>query len=131
MRGAVRWLVVIVIIAIAVRYTLPRLKLHRASTTTESHSSCASAADRASETWGSGLHRFANPPYDIAAWNDFRANVESQISEAEKCESVRGAMRDLRALVGECDTAIRNGSPPPSDFVQRQEAIDNAIAAAK
>jgi hypothetical protein len=40
-------------------------------------------------------------------------------------------MSDLRTLVSECDTAIRNGSPPPSDMVQRQEAIDNAIAAAK
>ena len=129
MRGALRWLVVLVIVAIAVKYTLPRFR--HTTSAAPPQSSCAGAAERASETWGSGLHRFANPPYDIAAWSDFRANVEAQISEAEKCESVRGPMRDLRALVDECDTAIRNGSPPPSDFVQRQEAIDNAIAAAR
>ena len=130
MRGALRWLVVIVAIAIAAKYAIPRLK-PLGTTTSVSKGSCAGAAERASETWGSGLHRFANPPYDIAAWSDFRSNVDAQITEAEKCESVRPAMHDLRALVDECDTAIRNGSPPPADFVQRQEAIDNAIAAAK
>ena len=128
MRGALRWLVVIVIVAIAVKYTLPRFR-HTAPDS-QPQASCAAAAARASETWGSGLHRFANPPYDIAAWSDFKATVDGQITEAEKCESVQAPMRDLRALVAECDTAIRNGTPPPSDFVQRQEAIDNAIAAA-
>ena len=36
-------------------------------------------------------------------------------------------MRDLRALVSDLDTAVRNGSPPPSDAVQRQESIDRQI----
>ena len=36
-------------------------------------------------------------------------------------------MRDLRSLLSDLDSAIRNGSAPPSDLVQRQEAIDKQI----
>ena len=39
-------------------------------------------------------------------------------------------MRDLRSLVAEMDSSLRGGLPPPSDLVQRQEAIDNAISSA-
>ena len=135
----IKVLVAILIIGIVVKYTLPRLKRHSTPATTDTHASCGAAAARASETWGSGLRRFVNPPYDIAAWGDFRGSVDAQISAADSacncgtpsCDSVRGALRDLRNLVGEFDTAIRNGSSPPSDAVQRQEAIDDTIAAAK
>ena len=97
-------------------------------------SSCVRSAERASETWGSGLRQFANPPYDLAAWSSFRGNVESSIASAESdcgctaesCAKARAAMRDLRSLVSALDSTIRNGSDS-SDFVQRQEAIDNQI----
>jgi hypothetical protein len=97
--------------------------------------SCTGSARRASEAWGSGLHRFVNPPYDVDAWSAFRGEVESKISQSESecgcssesCTKVRGALRDLRSLVSELDTAIRSGSPPPSDAVQRQESIDRQI----
>ena len=97
-------------------------------------SACVSGAERASEQWGSGLHQFANPPADLSAWATFRGNVDSSINaaeagcdcQAESCEKVRSAMRDLRALVNDADATIRNGSSA-SDFVQRQEAIDNRI----
>jgi len=39
-------------------------------------------------------------------------------------------MSDLRSLVSEMDSSLRSGSPPPSDLVQRQEAIDTKIEAA-
>ena len=97
-------------------------------------SSCVRSAERASETWGSGLSRFVHPPYDAGAWSSFRGSVESQINAAEldcdcrkeSCDKAREAMRDLRALVNDLDSTIRNGSSA-SDFVQRQEAIDNRI----
>jgi hypothetical protein len=97
--------------------------------------SCTGSAARASEAWGNGLHRFVNPPYDVDAWSTFRSEVEGKISQSESecgcssesCTKVRGALRDLRALVSELDTAIRSGSPPPGDAVQRQESIDRQI----
>src|SRR5437764_260192 len=100
---------------------------------------CASLAAGASETWGSGVGRFANPPYDMAAWDDFRSRVETGARRAQEkclcgdaaCNSAKSAMSDLRGLVSEMDSALRSGSPPPSDLVQRQEAIDNAINAAR
>lgn len=100
---------------------------------------CAQYAERASNTWGSGLGRFVNPPYDTAVWGDFRSRVTEAIALAETqclcaeegCRKVREAMSDLRSLVTEMDTAIRNGTPPPSDAVQRQERIDNMIEAAR
>jgi hypothetical protein len=39
-------------------------------------------------------------------------------------------MHELRSLISDMDTSIRNGSPPPSDAVQRQESIDRQIEAA-
>jgi hypothetical protein len=39
-------------------------------------------------------------------------------------------MSDLLNLVGEFDSSIRNGSSPPDNAVQRQEAIDTKIEAA-
>ena len=101
--------------------------------------SCVSAASAASDTWGSGVGHFANPPYDMSAWDDFRGRVESQARRAEEnclcgdaaCSKAKSAMSDLRSLVAEMDTSLRSGSPPPSDLVQRQEAIDNAINSAR
>ena len=100
---------------------------------------CTSAASAAGDTWGSGVGRFANPPYDMSAWDDFRSRVEDQARRAQDrclcseaaCTTARNAMGDLRSLVSEMDTALRSGSPPPSDLVQRQEAIDNAINSAR
>ena len=101
--------------------------------------SCASAAAAAADTWGSGVGRFANPPYDTTAWDEFRSRVEKQARQAEErclcgdaaCNTAKGAMSDLRGLISEMDSALRSGSPPPSDLVQRQEAIDNAINSAR
>ena len=100
---------------------------------------CAQYAERASNTWGSGLGRFVNPPYDMAAWGELRSRVSEAIGLAEAqclcaeegCRKVREAMGDLRSLVGDMDNSIRNGTPPPGDVVQRQERIDNMIEAAK
>jgi len=136
-----KWIIVIVLAIVAWKYGLPWVKEHmRGSVATSSspESSCTTTAQHASEIWGSGLHRFANPPYDIAAWSDFRSGVESEIAKAQtecrcsqqSCETTRGAMSDLRSLVSEFDTAIRNGSPPPDNAVQRQESIDTTIETA-
>jgi len=116
---------------------------HSTSTATSASSSpaqeCAAAAAAAGETWGSGVGRFANPPYDTAAWDEFRTRVDQQARRAQEkclcgdnaCNTAKSAMSDLRGLVSEMDSALRSGSPPPSDLVQRQEAIDNAINSAK
>jgi len=136
-----KWIIVIVLAIVAWKYALPWAKQHlqgSAAATSSPESSCTSTAQHASEIWGSGLHRFANPPYDMAAWSDFRSGVESEIAKAQtecrcsqqSCETVRGAMSDLRGLVSEFDTAIRNGSPPPDNAVSRQESIDTALETA-
>jgi hypothetical protein len=109
------------------------------STTASAGDSCVELAEHASEVWGSGLARFANPPYDLGAWGEFRTRVDVAIAKAESqcncsdesCTKPRRAMEDLRMLVSECDGSIRGGTSPPSDMVQRQEQIDNAINAAR
>lgn len=137
----VKWVIIIVLVIFAWKYAIPwakqQIQGHSASTVTASNS-CTTAAQKASETWGSGLSHFVNPPYDLAAWSSFQSDVESKISSAESecraasqsCETARSAMTDLRGLVSEMDSAIRNGSSPPDNAVQRQEAIDTKIEAA-
>lgn len=130
------------IIAVAILFFVWKLagpmikeKTRLTKTVGASDSGCVSSAQRASNAWGDGLGRFVNPPYDLDSWTGFKGSVESKISNAESecscaaesCQRVRTAMRDLRGLVGDLDNAIRSGSPPPGDAVQRQEAIDNTI----
>ena len=117
-------------------------KQHPGSSSTASSSSsddsCISAARSAADAWGSGIGRFANPPYDLNAWGDFKSAVDSRARDAqskcscdaESCTTAKTALNDLMALANDLDTSIRNGSPPPSDLVQRQEAIDNGINSA-
>ena len=130
-------LILIVIVAIAwYAWTHYHQKTNTVATAGASASeSCVAAASAAADTWGSGIGHFANPPYDTSAWDDFRNRVETQARHAEEnclcgdaaCVKAKGAMSDLRSLVAEMDTSLRSGSPPPSDLVQRQEAIDNAL----
>jgi hypothetical protein len=101
--------------------------------------SCVTAAAAASDMWGSGIGHFANPPYDLTAWDEFRAGVEQRarsaegkcLCAAESCTTAKTALNDLRSLASELDGTLRSGSPPPSDLVQRQETIDNAINSAR
>ena len=137
MSRVVKIVVVIAVLYAAWKYGLPWLQRQQSggSSTQTAQSGCPAAAARASEAWGSGLHSFVNPPYDLAAWSSFRDGVESKISSAESecscgsasCDKAKAAMRDLRSLSSDLDSAIRNGSPPPSDLAQRQEAIDKQI----
>jgi hypothetical protein len=145
-RAAVKLLVVVIVAALAWKYISPSLKRPPAAATAAAtaavvplqRSSCVENAAAASETWGSGLHTFVNPPYDVDAWSTFRSGVESKISAAESActgsessDKVKAAMTDLRALIGELDTAIRTGGAPQSDLVQRQESIDQSIEQAR
>ena len=135
----VKLVVVAAIVFAAWKYVVPWVKKQGGSGPAETvvaggGASCVRSAERASETWGSGLRQFVNPPYDANAWSGFRGRVESGINAAEaecdcradSCEKARSAMRDLRALVNDMDSTVRTGSSA-SDFVQRQEAIDNRI----
>jgi len=140
MNKLVKLIVVAVVLYLAWRHGLPWLKENFSSTKSSSapattQGSCTQLASAASEAWGRGLHQFVNPPYDLNAWSSFRQDVESKISNAESecncssesCGKVKSAMRDLRSLVSDLDSAIRSGSAPPSDAVQRQEAVDRQI----
>jgi hypothetical protein len=106
---------------------------------TSANESCVSTAERASEVWGSGLREFINPPFDLAAWEDFRSRTQQAIESAEQkctcgeksCATARQAMSELRALIFDMDGSIRSGSPPPAGAVQRQEAVDNALESAR
>ena len=137
----IKWVVILVIIFFGWKYAVPWAKKQMQGHTTAAASadnSCTTAAQAASETWGSGLHSFVNPPYDLGAWTSFRDGVEKKIAIAESecrascqsCDLARGAMSDLKNLVAGLDAAITNGSAIPDDAVQRQEAIDTKIEAA-
>jgi len=139
----VRWIVVVAVIFVAWKYGLPWVKEKTShssgATQVTTDSSCLSIADRAAETWGSGIGKFANPPYDMSAWSAFSASVNSQIvatevacgCASESCAKVQSAMKDLHSLVSDLDSAIRSGQPPNGDIVQRQAAIDAQLDTAR
>jgi hypothetical protein len=137
----IKWVVIIALAAFAWIYALPWAKKQiqgHAAPAAVADSTCITAAQHASETWGSGLHRFVNPPYDLGEWGRFRTDIETQIAAAnaacressQSCDMARDAMRDLQSLVANLDNSITSGSAPPDDAVQRQEAIDTKIEVA-
>ena len=105
------------------------------TTGTSASTNCVFEARAASDYWGGTIGRFANPPYDMQAWDNFKAMVDGRIGRAgekcsceeDACKLGRQAMDELRGLVSDMDTSIRTSAPPPMDVVQRQEKIDNAI----
>jgi len=137
----VTWAIVIAIIVLVWTKALPWWKEHHGAPATETSAAetCVTAAAAAGDMWGSGVGRFANPPYDLAGWDGFRSRVEREARRAQDrclcgdqtCNTANKAMADLRGLIAEMDSSLRSGSPPPSDLVQRQEAIDNAINSAR
>ena len=142
-RTLIKLVIVAVIVVVIWKKGVPWWNAHQSTTTTTTSSSssdnaCVSLAESASETWGSSIGHFVNPPYDLAAWDDFRSRVEQRTRSADdkcscaadSCTTAKAAMNDLRALVQEMDRSIHEGTPPPSDAVQRQESIDNAINSA-
>ena len=135
-------LAVIVVVALLIwKKGVPWWESHhgRPTAAATAGGSCVELAEHASESWGSGIGRFANPPYDLGAWGEFRSRVDAAIARAESqcacedesCRKSRQAMGDLRALVSDLDGSIRNGTAPPDGIVQRQEQIDNTINAAR
>src|SRR5215212_10266509 len=135
----VKLLVLVAVVFVAWKYVVPMVKsagsrgnTGTGRTVSSGSGACVQSAGRASEEWGSGLRQFANPPYDSMAWSTFRGRVESKIGAAERdcgcsgasCEKARDAMHDLRGLVSDFESTISKGSDA-SDFVQRQESIDN------
>lgn len=140
----IKWVLIAAVLFVAWKVVVPWVLKEtgaaksRVSSGAASDNSCVRSAEEASETWGRGLGRFVNPPYDLAAWSTFRGEVEAKISESESlcgcveesCVKTRAALGDLRALVLDLDGAITTGGSPPGDVVQRQESIDNRIAEA-
>jgi hypothetical protein len=138
----VKWAAILALVLVVVKVVVPWVREQGAGTLGRAGGApsgegdaCTAAAQRASETWGRSLRQFVNPPYDPSAWGSFRGDVDSQIRTAERacacmelsCKKTQAAMRTLRDLVSEMDTAIRNGSAPPADLVQRQESVDSQI----
>jgi hypothetical protein len=140
-RTLIKLVVIAAIVVVIWKKGVPWWNAHQSTTTattSSSDSACVTLAESASETWGSSIGRFVNPPYDLAAWDEFRSRVEQRIRSADdkcscaadSCTTAKAAMNDLRSLVQEMDRSIHDGTPPPSDAVQRQESIDNAINSA-
>lgn len=141
----VQLIIVAAVIWFVVTKGLPWWKSHQGSSSSSAaglnstDTTCVSNAEAASESWGSGISRYANPPYDLNAWDGFRGDVERKIRAAESkcscssdsCTKVRQAMAELRGVIAESDSAIKGNGAPPSDMVQRQELIDNAINEAR
>ncbi len=141
MNNALKFIVALVIVAVAWKFGGPWVKEHLgtpASTSKSSDNSCVAAAESASERWGSGVTRFS-PPYDVAAWESFRSDVDSRIGTAERkcscsldsCVKTRQALSEMRSLLNETDSMVRGNSEPPAGLVQRQEEIDATISAAR
>ena len=143
MKGLIKLAVVVVIVWLIWKKGVPWWEANHGGSakpaTASAGQSCVELAEKASNDWGSGIGRFANPPYDLTAWGEFRTRTDAAIAHAqsqcacdeESCRKVRQAMSDLRTLVSELDSSIRAGTPPPDGLVQRQEQIDNTINAAR
>ena len=139
----VKWLVILALIFFVWKMAMPWIQKKSAPAAAQSGQAadtpCVRAAAEASERWGSGLSRFASTTSETTEWQTFRGMAEGRIGSAESacgcdtpsCAKARDALRDLRGIVSDMDSALRSGSAPPGDVVQRQEAVDNTINEAR
>lgn len=137
----VKWVLILGVIFFIWKYVIPYANSPITSTVpgAGADTPCVQAAAQASESWGSGLGRFVNPPHDNTAWSVFRGTVEGRIGAAERacgcvarsCEMARKAMSDLRGIVSDVDSAFRSNTGPPEDIVRRQESVDTQIDLAR
>ena len=88
-RTLIKLIIVAAIVVVIWKKGLPWWNAHQlptATATSSSDNTCVSLAESASETWGSSIGRFVNPPSDLAAWDDFRSRVEQRVRSADgKC----------------------------------------------
>lgn len=97
---------------------------------------CVVAAKQANDSFGSRVGSFTN---NTSGWDSFKSEMDSRISSAqskcscsdEACTHAVEAMNELSAMVNDMDSAVRSGSGVPTDLVQRQERVDQALEAAQ
>jgi hypothetical protein len=107
---------------------------------TATKTSCVPGAQKAFDLWGNKVRSLTMmpPPIDVNEWSALRDDVDASISaaesgcdcELESCTKSREALSELRSIITEMDSTVRNGSPPPSDLVQRQGEVDTKLDSA-
>jgi hypothetical protein len=135
-------LIIVAAVVLAIwKYVLPYVTRNQPASSSSERTSpatnCLFEARAANNYWGSNISRF-NGTVDRQAWGEFKSHLEDRISRAERkcfcnddpCMRAKGAMAELRTLASEWDSAAQSGGSAPSDTVQRQESIDNALNAA-
>ena len=113
---------------------------HAATAKPESTSpaiNCVFEARRANDYWSSRIGSFTN---STQGWDAFKSEMDSRLSAADSkcscsdaaCTKSTEAMNELRTMLSEVDAAERNGGGGmPTDLVQRQERVDQALDAAR
>ena len=97
---------------------------------------CVFEARQANDYFGSRIGGFTN---NTSGWDSFKSEIDTRVSSAESkctcgdnaCRRANEAMSELRAMVNDMDSAVRSNSGVPTDLVQRQERVDQALDAAK
>src|SRR5215210_7764929 len=103
MKAFIQIIVVVVIAFLIFKWWKNHQSKPTAAAGVSASQECAAAAGAAGDTWGSGVGRFANPPFDAAAWDEFRSRVETQARQAQErclcgdaaCNTAKSAMSDL------------------------------------
>ncbi len=97
---------------------------------------CVFEARQANDYFGSRVGSFTNSTSD---WDSFKSEMDSRISNArskcscgdQACTKASEAMDELSAMLTDMDSSVRGGNGVPTDLVQRQERVDQALDAAK
>lgn len=100
---------------------------------------CVDLASRANDTFGRGITRFANPPYDSADWMRFGGEVQNRMREAEAacvcaddaCRDAGQAMSELGNLVQQMDGMVRGSADTVVNPAFTQERIDDLLNQAR
>jgi len=97
---------------------------------------CLFEARQANEFFGSRIGSFTN---NTTGWDTFKTEMDAKLSGADAkcscgddaCKSAADAINQLRSMVNDMDSAVRSNSGVPTDLVQRQERVDQALDAAQ
>ncbi len=103
-----------------------------------SQTHCLPAAERASDTFSSGLRDFSRPPFDLDAWDMFLEEVQRTVYTAENrcdcprdsCQRASQAISELNGLIVDFDNSLR-GEGVSLNPARRQDTINRMLTRAR
>ncbi len=148
LRKLVKWLIFLLVVVIAWKEGVPRLKAILASSGATSISSevadesldnrCIRLATETAQDFGAGVSKYGRDRSDTAGWMSFAGRIQKRVESArnycdcpsDACEKAKSALVQLGSLIQRTDGMVRGSTEvtfnPATDMEEIYDKLDQA-----